>query len=198
MARSSSVPSVATIWMPGLAARAFLIPAMRSLRLEAPSWPVTTATLPLPPSALAIDWPMVSPAAELMVPMYMLRPLLLLSESKVRTLMPAAMACLMTPSTDFGSLTEMAIPSTCLAIRSSTILTCVAPWVFWGAIHMYWTPAALAAAAAPVLQSSKKGTATFGMTATTMSLASLARASPAIRIGSAASTTFHSLFTALI
>ena len=130
--------------------------------------------------------------------MYMLRPLLALSLSKVRTLIPAAMACLMTPSTDFGSLTEMAIPSTCLAIRSSTIFTCVEPWVFCGATHWYWTPAALAAFAAPVLQSSKKGTAIFGMTATAMSLASLASTSPATRIGTTASMTFDSLFNTLI
>ena len=56
----------------------------------APSWPVTIATSPLPSSALAIDSPMVSPAASLMVPIYMLRPLLAESESKVSTLMPLA------------------------------------------------------------------------------------------------------------
>ena len=69
------------------------------------------------------------------MPIYMLRPLLAKSESKVSTLMPLAMAFLMTASTDFGSLTEMAMPSTFLAIRSSMILTWVEPCVFCGTTH---------------------------------------------------------------
>ena len=81
-------------------------------------------------------WPaMVAPADSLFVPMYIDRPLLGESESNVSTFMPLCSARFITLSTDFGSLTEIAMPSTCFDIRSSMIFTCVEPCVFCGTTH---------------------------------------------------------------